>query len=110
MMFSTAITTPAPHLQVVELANKPEYVPGLLLEDTVQAQQIFSASSASCTTPSGSGTCMSTSSCSGTSIPGYCEGSSDYGVDVSSTITFALRTKLGKLQVRMIKDSIPGIL
>jgi len=31
----------------------------------------------SCSTPSGSGTCIQTSACSGTSIPGYCDGPSD---------------------------------
>lgn len=57
---------------------------------------------ASCSTPSGSGTCMQTSLCSsqgGSSVPGYCVGPSDlqccvkgsssgqYGVDVSTTIS-----------------------
>lgn len=56
----------------------------------------------SCSTPSGTGTCMQTSACSGKSYSGYCTGPSDlqccvsgtptpttgkYGVDVSSTIT-----------------------
>lgn len=31
----------------------------------------------SCTTPSGSGTCVSTISCKGTSVPGYCPGAAD---------------------------------
>ena len=32
---------------------------------------------ASCSTPTGSGTCMQTSACTGTSVPGYCAGPSD---------------------------------
>jgi GH25 family lysozyme M1 (1,4-beta-N-acetylmuramidase) len=40
-----------------------------------------------CSTPSGSGTCMQTSSCSGTSVPGYCSGPSDLQCCVSGTPT-----------------------
>jgi hypothetical protein len=39
----------------------------------------------SCTTPDGSGTCMSTSSCSGFSVPGYCPGAADIQCCVSKS-------------------------
>src|SRR6266536_1233220 len=39
----------------------------------------------SCSTPDGSGTCMTTSSCSGFSVPGYCPGPADVQCCVSKT-------------------------
>ena len=35
------------------------------------------AAAETCSTPEGSGVCLSTSSCSGTSVPGYCSGGND---------------------------------
>lgn len=48
------------------------------------SSDIKCCTSAACSTPSGSGSCQSTDSCSGSSIPGYCSGPANIQCCVSS--------------------------
>jgi len=58
----------------------------------------------SCSTPDGGGTCMSTSSCSGFSIPNYCPG----GTDNQCCITKSCSNSQGKGTCKNTSKSCPG--
>jgi hypothetical protein len=51
------------------------------------SSDIKCCTSAKCSTPSGSGTCVQTSKCSGTSVAGYCTGPSDLQCCISGSPT-----------------------
>lgn len=91
------------------------------------SNDIMCCTEPSCSTPEGDGTCVETSSCSGTSVAGYCQGPSDmqccvgfetddkiwnnddtpptgavYGVDVSETVSTSTASCLKSAGVSMV--------